>query len=285
MHSDIRNLLKDFNLSNLEADIYLTLLMESNISGYRIAKILKKPFPNVYTSLDALQKKGAILSNDSVKNRLYSALPVADFLSQLEDRFKNKKEELLTKIKRIETAPFQDGIYRIEKIEQVFDRAVQMINNAEVLVAIDICPNAMRKMEEFLQDIAKKKVRVIARVYTPIEIPGCEIIYSESVGSPLDVWPVEWVHLIVDGKEHISALLDKENKQVFQAIWCKSVFLSIVAYNGLLSEFFLTEIVEMLNRKDSREIILDRLKSFDPLRPRNIPAIQNFINTFQKENI
>lgn len=111
------------------------------------------------------------------------------------------------------------------------------------------------------------------------------IIYSEFMDSPLDVWPVEWIHLIVDGKEHISALFDKENKQVLQSVWCKSVFLSIIAYNGLLSEFFLTEIMEMLFRGVSREIILDRLKSFEPLRPRNIPTIQNFINTFQKQNI
>ena len=52
--------LKNIGFSNLEALIYLTLLNESNLTGYRIAQILGKPVRNTYTSLMSLQKKRKI---------------------------------------------------------------------------------------------------------------------------------------------------------------------------------------------------------------------------------
>jgi len=50
--------LTDLGLNNLEANVYLALLIDPGSTGYRVAKNLGKPVSNVYQALESLTGRG-----------------------------------------------------------------------------------------------------------------------------------------------------------------------------------------------------------------------------------
>jgi len=75
--------LTDLGLNNLEAEIYLTLLKESDLTGYKIAKILGKQRSNIYKAIESLLQKGAILINEQNNSNIYSAIPITSYITLL----------------------------------------------------------------------------------------------------------------------------------------------------------------------------------------------------------
>ena len=72
MKDDRIQSLIDIGLKELEAQVYLQLLKEPGITGYRISKLLKKTKPTVYKILETMLEKGLIISDESAKNQIYS---------------------------------------------------------------------------------------------------------------------------------------------------------------------------------------------------------------------
>ena len=92
----------DLGFTNLEAEIYTFLLQESPATGYRIAQAIGKPAANTYKTVQSLEKKGALLVDDSEK-RLCRAVPADELLNRLERQFSERKTNIcrLTKIARV----------------------------------------------------------------------------------------------------------------------------------------------------------------------------------------
>jgi sugar-specific transcriptional regulator TrmB len=86
MNEETAQLLADIGFTRLEAVTYLHLIQEPSVTGYRVAQAIAKPVPNVYKALESLQKKGAIVCDESAAHRRYVALPIAGFLQQLHDQ-------------------------------------------------------------------------------------------------------------------------------------------------------------------------------------------------------
>ena len=62
--------------TGLESEIYSLLLRESAVTGYRIAKGLRKPAANVYKAIEALEAKGAVMV-DQGRHRVRRGAPRA----------------------------------------------------------------------------------------------------------------------------------------------------------------------------------------------------------------
>ena len=285
MNEDKIHFFTEIGFTNLEANIYIILLKESNLTGYKIAQIIDKPVPNTYKALDSLQKKGVIVLDESGKSRLYSALPIADYLDQLERNFKTKRQQVEREIKALNATPVQEGIYRIEKTDQLYERADKMIKSAKEIVIVDVCPTPFEHVNKSLQQIARRNIKVIVKTYTPVQLPGCEVIYSEVLQSPLQSWPLEWMHLVVDGCEHLTALLEKDGQQIFQGIWCKSTFLAMVAHNGLFFEVVCTRLLDMFDKGMARKNIQDMFHQYSRYRTSNLAAVQQFVKSYENMNV
>jgi sugar-specific transcriptional regulator TrmB len=92
----INQALKEFGLSQKEAEIYISLAKNGTLTGGEISKLTKTHRPTVYRILKNLQKKGAVESTLESPIR-YVALP---FETILESNIRTKKEE----VARIEKA-------------------------------------------------------------------------------------------------------------------------------------------------------------------------------------
>lgn len=86
----IRQALKDFGLSQKEAEIYISLAKHGTLTGGEISKLTKTHRPTVYRFLKILQKKGVVESTLEAPTR-YVAIP---FETILESNIQTKKEEV-----------------------------------------------------------------------------------------------------------------------------------------------------------------------------------------------
>ena len=116
MNERMLNLLTDIGFSNLEATIYITLLKEPGVTGYRVAKILGKPVPNTYKALDSLKKKGAVIADETSKSLQFTPLPIEEYLDQLEYSFKTRRKEIEKELSGLFKNPHSDSIFNIVRL-------------------------------------------------------------------------------------------------------------------------------------------------------------------------
>lgn len=280
MNVQEKNLLNEIGFTKLESEIYLTLLENSPATGYSIAQAIGKPVANTYKALDSLFKRGVIVSDDSGKNRLYSPLPIKEYLDQLERDFKVKRKKIEESMKKRKNPQALTGINSLENVDQVFGRAIQALKSAKDVVLIDASPEPLERIKDYLQKKAKTGVKVIVEAYSPVSIPGCEIIGSMLDKEVFEAWPGDWLNVIVDGREYIMAFFDKMRRRVHQAVWSKSLYLSLMIHNGFVAEFILAKIRRMLAENAVPADMLHIIRDYKPFRTSVLPAFADFLKTF-----
>ena len=73
-------------------------------------------------------------------------------------------------------------------------------------------------------------------------------------------WRSEQLNVVVDGREHLLALLSEDISEVHQAVWSRSVYLSCIHHAGRMSE--ITLIKRMLEASGEESGALERHRFF-----------------------
>jgi hypothetical protein len=272
--------LKEFGFSGLEAETYLTLLRLRRATGYRVGQVLGKPVANVYKALDSLQRKGAVLVDESSKSRVFCPLPITEYLQQQASAFAARRTRLEARLERYAASSIDEGIFPLETIEQVYDRAARLTREATQVILVDAFPGPLRRIEPDLERAASSGVKVLIRSYGQ---PADPRTASSAGGTP---WvearqglPVEWLNVVVDGREHVLALIDAREQTVVQAVWSKSRFLSLYLHNGAFCEIVLNRLlVEFAGKDIPAAELRSWLETFGPYRASQLPAFAQMID-------
>ena len=131
MMNDIIEILKKLGFTDLEAEIYFYLLKESNMTGYRLSRIIGKPKSTIYKTLDTLQKKGIIVADESSKTKEFSATPYKEFFNMKEREFSENRQKAEDLLRSVKSGPIKPGLYPLEKMEQVFSKSLEIISRAK----------------------------------------------------------------------------------------------------------------------------------------------------------
>jgi sugar-specific transcriptional regulator TrmB len=256
--------LAELGFSDLEAAIYCFLLQESPATGYRIARALNKPVANTYNGLTALAAKGAVIIDDG-ETRLCRAVPPAEVFGQMERSLTQRcrhATEALSKLNNVE----DDGrVYRLQSVEQVMERARQMIRSAQQVILVSAYPVPLKEIREELEAAIARGVGVVLKVYEPTQLKSAQIIMSNEAAAMMEQFPSQELNLVTDAQEYLVALLDQEGSRLIQAVWSSSPFLSYMQYNGLYSEWLLTRVNGLIAGGASCESLKKTLKRAFPL--------------------
>jgi hypothetical protein len=101
-------------------------------------------------------------------------------------------------------------------------------------------PQILAAIQADLEKAAERGIGVLLKVYRPVEVRGAQIVMSNEADFLLENFPGQELNLVTDAEEYLVALLDRAGREVIQAIWSGSAFLSFVQYNGLYNEWELT---------------------------------------------
>jgi len=121
---------------------------------------------------------------------------------------------------------------------------------------------------------------VFLKAYEEVNLPRCHVVTSVSFRSPHNSWPVDWLHCCADGRQHLTALFAGDDGRLVHAMWSTETFFSGVAYNGLLAEIMLTELVQRLESGADAAEAVSILGRFDAARTGSLAPLKALISSF-----
>lgn len=230
--------LQDLGFTGLEAQVYVYLLRHAPATGYRISHAIGKPTANTYKALTSLAGQGAVLVDDGGSGAV-RAVPPDELLAILERRGRAQRAAALAALAENVPAGDDDRVYALKDSRQVVERARAMLAGAGQIVLGDLFPAPFELLRDDLAACAARGVRVVVRAYAPVEAGGALVIAGTGKGAP-GHWPGQQLSLVVDGAEHLLALLSADLEAVHQAVWSRSAFLSCLHHNHLAMELLFT---------------------------------------------
>jgi len=278
MNQSITSLM-EFGLTQLEAEIYVFLIGNSPATGYKISQSIGKPTANVYKAIQTLEPKGAILVDED-KSRLCRAIPPKEFLDSLQRNFNEKRKSTEDLLSRINQNDNDDRVYQLKSVDQVLERCRKMLERGENIIVIDAFPKILEKLRLEIEAIAKSGVSVAVNSYKPIELQNVEVFYNEKGEETISRWPGQWVNIVVDGNEHLLAFLSNDLKEVIQAIWSGSPYISWVYYSAVYAELELANLKKMINDGNTIEELKSKIVYWDKFFVLDALGYKNLLERF-----
>ena len=259
-------MLKDLGLSELEANIYIWLLENKRSTGYKIAGQIGKPVANTYKALKSLQQKGAVVSDDSKGTTYFDTIPIEEFLNKLENEFKQKREQIIEEVDKLEVQQEPIGIYEIKSKDLVFEKAANMIRSTENAILIDGFPAPMKTIKQYLSAERAEDINVYVKNYSGDNIDNVHQLKANFDDLPISELNGQWLVVLKDTKESLIAFFNKDGSELIHCIWTRDPFISFVLFNGSLYEFNFTEVYDQIKSNNSDkmnkiETIVERYKN------------------------
>ncbi len=248
--------LTDLGLNNLEALVYLELLMNPGSTGYRVAKNLGKAVSNVYQALESLTRRGFVILRYEGKDRLYSPVPCQELVSRLKNEVNKKTGILEDELAKLAPPPIETGIYRIDNAQQLFARVSSMIEEARGAILITADAVYLKRYREELEKKASEGVKILILGYEPLEFQHCEFLLLNTHGN--SPWPGNWIMLTVDGIQHLISFFEKED-HLTHAVWCDDQYVSFWMHFFMLADFTLMNFFDWTKEDPRYKEVYDRV--------------------------
>jgi hypothetical protein len=189
----------------------------------------------VYKTLESLSAKGAVLVDEGT-NRHCRAVPYEELLAGMERSFQQRKAEAALALSRFGNETADDRVYQLRTLEQVLERCRSMLNRSVASVLLDGYPAALSHLGVEVQAAAARGVVIEAQTYGPLELAGVTVNLFPT-NDFVSSFPGTWLMAVVDGAELLLAFLDRDSREVRQAIYSGSPYLAFTLQAYMISEF------------------------------------------------
>jgi sugar-specific transcriptional regulator TrmB len=285
--AELIGLLVDIGFNQVEANVYLSLLKESPLTGYKIASTISKSRSNVYQALKSLEQKGAVVQLRASKNKQFRAVPIEEILQQKEREFETKKETIEEAFRDLKQPEDEDMIYNLSTASQVYTKSIEMIKKAETIIFVDVQYSRIPKIQSAIDKAAKQNVKIVVLGHEDYKIANCDVFeYQpfEPSGKKHEHWPIDWFCLAVDAREFLIATFQKDSEEMLYAIWSNNSYITGWVYSDMLYEIAFSHIVGMFERGLSREEIWQGIKDYASQYFYIAPGINELKEKYRKNN-
>jgi HTH-type transcriptional regulator, sugar sensing transcriptional regulator len=246
--------LTSLGLNELEAEIYVHLLQHEPMTAYRVAQSLGRQTANVYKAVESLSRRGAVLVEEG-ENRLCRAVPPREFLRRTERKFLERTKAASEALAELHRPTFDERVYRIESVAQVFEQAATMLGEARAVAVVDAFPAAAATMRPAIEKAIRRGVKVYVQTYDAVLIEGAILATPPDPAAVLAYWQSEQLNVVVDGAQCLIALLSRTLDDVHQALWSNSPYLAALLHSGLTSEHTLHRLGPARGERELRRIL------------------------------
>ena len=161
--------LMQFGLTRQEANIYLCLLRNKNLSGYEVSKLTGISRSNVYSALACLVEEGAAYLLEGETNK-YTAVSVEEFCQNKIRRLNILKQELMSQIPQI--GEDSDGYITLSSPRHIMDKIYNMLEHVEYRIYLSIPQEYLESFRAHLEKLIAQEKKVVLLLN---ELPDSEI--------------------------------------------------------------------------------------------------------------
>ncbi len=246
--------LTSLGLNELEAEIYVHLLQQEPMTAYRVAQSLGRQTANVYKAVESLARRGAVLIEEG-ENRLCRAVPVREFIRHTERDYLARTKAAAEALKELHRPTFDERVYRVESVPQLFDQAATMLQGARTVAVVDAFPAAAAKVRPAVEKAIRRGVKVFVQAYDDAAVEGAIMTVPPDPASVLEYWHSEQLNIVVDGEQCLLALLTRSLDAIHQAFWSNSPYLAALLHSGLTAEHTLHRLAGTRGERELRRVL------------------------------
>ena len=278
-NNDVTGLLMSLGLNELEAEVYVALLTQPSLTGYKIGKLINKPAANVYKALDALARKGAVMLEEG-SSQLCRAVPVQEFVNQLERDFLHKTRQAYQSLSHLRPAPADEKSYQLFSAPLVLERCRQMLQRCTTIAVIDVFPEPLEAIRPAIEEATARGVEVYLQVYRETTLPGVHLVLTSLAETAIEYWSSQQLNIVVDGREYLLALFNQDASEVYQATWSRNLYVSSMLHAGFSNEHTIHQIKALSGTEAFPERLNEILKQQKFLSNSNVPGVKELLARF-----
>lgn len=242
MKENILDVLKNLNFTEYEAKAYLTLLEESPLTGYAVAKNSGVPRSRIYEVLDSLVMRGDILV--SLGNTpQYTPVPAKELIKNRRIKAEENFELAEKSLKKFEnSASDRENIWNITGRNEILDKVKTCILAANKRILLEIWKEEYEELEPELRQAANRGVNVTIIAYGDI-ISDFATVYLHYMGHEItEEYGGQWLVFSGDDSEVVAGIvsLGKDSR----AAWTMHVGLVMPITEVMIHDLYLMEIME-----------------------------------------
>lgn len=269
----------DLGFTGLEAEVYTALTQNPPMTGYRVAQVLGKPAANIYKAIESLQAKGAVVVDEGA-NRVCQAMPAEELLGVLDRNFRESRERAAAALADLERVPTDDRVYQLRSRQQVIERCRRMLGRAERVALVDAFPAPLEELRPEAEATAARGVVVAVKAYELTSFSEVEVFVDSEGHEVIERWPGQWVNVVVDGREHLLALLTRDGLGVHQAVWSESPYLSWVYHSAVAGELVLADVEKRIAEGASAKELRSIPSRYRRIVARDAPGFELLMRRF-----
>jgi len=271
--------LENVGLTALEARIYVNLLENGPMTGYRIAQHVGKAAANTYKALETLSTRGLAACEDGA-TRLYRATPFAEVSAALADDFSRRARDASIAVAAIQRDRSDDRVYRLHGAAQIYQRARTLIAGAKSAIALDAFPDALEALAPAIADAAKRGIAVSVHAYAPVQLPGTRVVIAANAAAIRRHWPGTWLNVSTDGACALIAHILDDHSTV--GVWTENAYVAWTFHCGLASETAMAALSELAEREPGISLA-DGLRSIAGILNPDLPGRSALVSRLSKK--
>lgn len=259
------DLLNGIGLTKTESLVYLTLLKESPLTGYKIAEKISKSRSNTYQSLKSLENKQIVNLLEGNDTAQYIPVPIDQVMEQKERELLKQKKLIKGAFNDIKKSSSENQIYNIKTTDQLLKQSIEIIQSAKDILLVDSSPKALLLIKEELIATAERGVIVLIETSEDIDMGKCILIKCSGVIGSTDPWEnVGFIALSKDSEKTLVSFLNASTGKLISATWISNLFLSNWFANGMMYEIMVRYIANLFisDENFSKEEIWVKIKVF-----------------------
>jgi sugar-specific transcriptional regulator TrmB len=161
--------LQRLGFTEYEARAYVTLLRKSRLNGYELAKESGIPRANIYTVLDKLVERGAVLTINAENGPRYTAIDPQQLLNRIEAEQREALQATTDSLESVATAPDSDEILTARGYDALIEHVKTAIEEAHDSVLVALFPNEAQLLERAMAAAEARGVAI-----TILCLTGCQ---------------------------------------------------------------------------------------------------------------
>ncbi|MCC7446870.1 MAG: TrmB family transcriptional regulator [Anaerolineae bacterium] len=158
--SNVQELLQQLGFGEYEARAYITLLQHQPLNGYELAKVSGLPRANVYSVLQKLEERGAVVRLETPDSTRYSPVSPDELIQNVGSRFKAIQDEAQHLLNEITTPPEPEHVWNIQGYQAVFEHVQSLINAVQKQVLVAVSPQEAQTLAPFLTEAEARGVNI-----------------------------------------------------------------------------------------------------------------------------
>jgi predicted transcriptional regulator len=196
--------------SAYEAQAYVTLVQRSPLTGYELAKASGLPRANIYSVLQKLEERTAVVRIETEAGIRYAAVPPAELLHRLANRFEERLEATRRVLEELSSLPQYDYVCNLQGYAALLQHTRTLIDAAEKHLLVALWAPEASALSEALGDAAAREVEIITLCLAgcPNQCPNCRgQIYRYHVAPESNA---RWLVLVADDREVLAGEISQD---------------------------------------------------------------------------